>query len=460
VEKGDGFSDLVHNQDGTIRAQLNYPTSKQRTFLGALDINHDNRKELFFFFRNAGDTAFLRIWYPQRDSFNDQMLFPLPHHARPDGWSGGAFPAAFLDVNGDGWDDILIPIAAGFDNEPRGVYAYDFHNRKVLWFYSMATVPTQVLLADINGDGKQEIVVCSGAPANGVVVNGFDDSRGRLFVLSKNGRLLWQKEMGRFGGGPEAEVADVDLDGKPEIVACVSGIVAPDTLPGQVFILDGVTGAVEHYIEIKGKFRGLKVCDLNRDRKPKILLGSFDGILRILDNTLSEVKEIALKDGQLELKEVLDIDGNGNWEILLLGGRGRLWVLNERLETLLFENTGEEDYVCPIRNGRTYRLLCASPQSVSLYDIQKEPPPVVRSSATGLGYLVWALIGLAFIGLLMYGLRELHVARFLAQAYCPILLLDRQGKVKKANEKVRGLLSKQELADLRYPLSQIGRAHV
>jgi len=452
AEKTDGFSDLVYNQDGTIRSQLNYPTTKQRYFLGTCDINRDNRRELFFFYLNKGDTAYLRIWASQADTFKDQMLFPLPHHTtRPEGWDGGAFKAAFLDVNGDGWEDILIPMAAGFDLEPRGVYAYDFHNKKPLWSYPMAVVPMKLVLADLNSDGDDEIVVSTGAPGNGAVVNGWPDNRGRLFVLSKQGKLLWQKEMGTTGGGAYAEAADMDLDGKLEVVAYSPSSMTSDTLPGQVFILDGATGAVRRYIEIRAKFVGFKICDLNRDRKPKILLGGMDGILRILDGTLSEVKEKVLGDGMAALCDVRDLDGDGTWEILLVPGRGRLWVLNERLETILSVDTGEENYVCPIRNGRVCRLIYTSPQSFTLYDIQKTPLMSAKAAITPLGIVSLILAILLLGSLLAFGMTQAQATSFLAQAPCPTLLLDRKGRIKRANPKAKALLGEEALSDFRFP---------
>jgi signal transduction histidine kinase len=452
VENPDDFSDVIYNQDGTVRAQLNYPTTKERTFLGALDINHDNRKELFFFYRNAGDTAFLRIWFPHGDTFTDQMLFSLPHNAhRPEGWNGRANPGVFMDVNDDGYEDILIPMVAEFDLKPRGIYAYDFHNQKILWFFPMAVLPITAKLADLNNDGKQEIVVSTYAPGNGAVVNGFDDNQGMLFVLSKDGKLLWQKEMGRFGSDARAEVADVDMDGKPEVVAYCSSCITSDTLPGQVFILDGATGAVKRYLEIKAKFRGIKVCDLNRDRKPKILLGGYDGILRVLDGSLSEVKEKVLSHGILSLADVRDLDGDGTQEIVLIPGYARLIILNEGLETLLNEEMGEESYCCPIRNGRAFRLLFTSPQSVSLFDIQKEPPQIVRTSSPVLEVATFIFAGLIILLLVFTGVREVYVSRFLTQAPCPVLLLDRRGRVRQANPKAKALLGEEALAHFRFP---------
>lgn len=454
AEKAEGFSELVYNQDGTIRAQLNYPTTKPRYFLGACDINRDNRKELFFFYRNKGDTAYLRIW-ASPDTFKDQMLFPLKcRTGRPEGWDGGTFRAAFLDVNGDGCEDILIPMAAGFDLEPRGIYAYDFHNKKLLWSYPMATVPVKLDLADLKGDGEKEIIVSTGAPGNGAVVNGWPDTRGRLFVLDKHGKLLWSKEMGRTGGGAMAEAADVDLDGKLEVVAYSTGSMTSDTLPGQVFILDGATGEVKHYIEIKAKFQGLKVCDLNRDRKPKILLGGTDGILRILDGTLSEVKEKALTDGILILNDVRDLDGDGTREIMLVTGKGRLLILNERLETVLSENTGEDNYLCPIRNGRSCRLIYTSPQSFTLYDIQKAQILTAKNAYTPFGVISIVLVILLLGSLLAFGLTQAQAESFLAKAPCPALLLDRKGRVKQANPKAKALLGEEALSDFKFPPSK------
>jgi nitrogen-specific signal transduction histidine kinase len=156
----------------------------------------------------------------------------------------------------------------------------------------------------------------------------------------------------------------------------------------------------------------------------------------------------------VSLYDVRDLDGDGTWEILLVPGRGRLWVLNERLETILSEDTGEENYLCPIRNGRVCRLIYTSPQSFTLYDIQKTPLMSAKAAITPLG-IVSLILAILFLGsLLAFGMTQAQATSFLAQAPCPALLLDRKGRIKRANPKAKALLGEEALSDFRYPPSK------
>src|SRR5262249_12668902 len=116
-----------------------------------------------------------------------------------------------------------------------------------------------VLIADVDGDGAKDIVYPCRDSCQSLVY--FNDGKGQFTRMEK-----W----GPAGGSlPGTAVADFDGDGHPDIAAC------PERLGCFVYFGDG-----------KGKFGSgvqfqtpealpysMIAADLNRDRRPEILVG-------------------------------------------------------------------------------------------------------------------------------------------------------------------------------------------
>jgi hypothetical protein len=136
---------------------------------------------------------------------------------RPDGdwYPPSGIPApALVDIAGDSRPEIVASVPDGF------VYAISPAGRR-LWRYDYAhgapkTFASEVVAADLNRDGKPELVFGTYALAAG---------SGRLVVLSAAGKLLYDIRLthqGHDGNGvgvPAApSIGDIDGDGQLEIV--------------------------------------------------------------------------------------------------------------------------------------------------------------------------------------------------------------------------------------------------
>ncbi len=97
----------------------------------------------------------------------------------------------------------------------------------------------KVMLGDVNGDGRMELVC--------VQANGGTDSRYVPFyvtcvtVFALTGEMLWQvgtpwEEPGGFGADFPAQVYDIDGDGKLEVIAVMGK---------NITVIDGATGAIK-----------------------------------------------------------------------------------------------------------------------------------------------------------------------------------------------------------------------
>ena len=151
--------------------------------------------------------------------------------------------------NGDGTFQTAVPYSSG------GIRAY-----------SMA-------VADVNGDGKPDIVVANGAA---VVANG----TGVVSVLLGNGDGTFQTAVpyssGAYGGAVSVAVADVNGDGKPDLLVLDYANAAYGTTSSTVGVLlgngDGTFQSAVTYDSGGLYGTSLAVVDVNGDGKPDLLV--------------------------------------------------------------------------------------------------------------------------------------------------------------------------------------------
>jgi hypothetical protein len=126
------------------------------------------------------------------------------------------------DLDGEPGLEIVVPAYDGL------LHAYR-PDGTVMWDYEFARAgepfagASEAVIADLNGDGAPEIIFTtysSGAP-------GHADSPAHLVVLNGNGVLLHSVEIAGRGSMSAPTVADLDGDGKLEIILSLK-----DTLGG------------------------------------------------------------------------------------------------------------------------------------------------------------------------------------------------------------------------------------
>jgi hypothetical protein len=127
----------------------------------------------------------------------------------------GAGPVIVADVNADGKPDILV----GSGNASVAVLLGngDGTFQTAVTYSSGGYNPVAIAVADVNGDGKPDLVV-----ANYCAASASFCSDGTVTVLLGNGDGTFQKATVVYGPGTEPivsmAVADVNADGKPDII--------------------------------------------------------------------------------------------------------------------------------------------------------------------------------------------------------------------------------------------------
>jgi hypothetical protein len=201
----------------------------------------------------------------------------------------------------------------------RGLMAIDLGDGSVLWERRLGAIPGRAAIADLNGDGVNEIVVPTGSPHNGVSGGGTTDYMcNYILCLDTTGSELWRsRRVGPFLNA-QLSVADVVGDSCLEVICYHSSSQMQDW--GCLAVLS-CNGDVLSMREDLGGLRGLVLADVDQDNRDEIIVGGTAGQLLVLDGELSlvtaykDTSHRAYKARSVTPLAANDLDGDGCTEI-------------------------------------------------------------------------------------------------------------------------------------------------
>lgn len=199
----------------------------------------------------------------------------------PDGSWGSLLPLlAAFDTDDDGAADVLaIGFCAGIARRPRGVWFWDLREGHFSKRVALAGTPSGgVQTGDIDADGSDELVVGTGAPANGVTEGAWDDSHSYVMAFEAEGTIKWWREQAGYTSDVHVLIDDLDGDGTVEVVTGVGGHSEQDLDRYGAYVLRGTDGEV-----LGAAPTGSSVNDLASMSCPggrRLFTGSADGLVR------------------------------------------------------------------------------------------------------------------------------------------------------------------------------------
>ena len=124
------------------------------------------------------------------------------------------------DLSNDRWPDLRLVVHTDHGFQPRGIFAYDFHNMNFIWRYKTGFHVLTPQLIDINNDEQTVILLGPSSPgnSNGRVVNITDDEHAYPTVLNAQGnRQINDREIGKKFEVAKVLISDLDNDRNAEI---------------------------------------------------------------------------------------------------------------------------------------------------------------------------------------------------------------------------------------------------
>ena len=346
--------------DGLIRAGHSLP----------IDLDEDGAREIIIS-ELKSDTVFLHIL-----DLNGNILFSIAGAIKPENikrrWDCVIVPEAVMDINGDGHKEILYIVQTGLAYQPRGIYAMDIYNKKVIWDYRTGFQPQSLHLLDINGDGKREILFGSNAPDNceaefgkDFLVNGTDDKHTYLTVLDSIGNCLKSYKVGGKYSRVYLFMHDLNGDWKPE--AIVNFISRGHQKEANFIALwDPQTGNLGPRIELgKDSYEILIFLDADRNGKDDLLVCWGDGTIEFRDHRLEII--LSRQFPGLSPSSLIseDLNNDGEEEIIISGdfkGRCVNIIIDRKLNLLAFKDSNLKISIPAVNPGfGKDKLLLASP---------------------------------------------------------------------------------------------------
>ncbi|HYY93624.1 MAG TPA: FG-GAP-like repeat-containing protein, partial [Pyrinomonadaceae bacterium] len=223
---------------------------------------------------------------------------------------GGFMGPVVADVDNDGSPEILYEgtlwnvdgtVKRQFDGGPN-------------------TATQSSAVVDLDGDAQMEIVTLDDADANNTPV-------GLLQAWKPGGQLLWRVPLPRSTVVTKLSVADVDRDGRPDIIFGIFNTLWVVDQSGHIKWLRNLSGAADNFgFQFGGSASAVTfpVYDLNGDGTPEIVVQYGNNTLRFLRGDTGEDETswtytgspVWNSGGGVQTPVVADVDGSGHASVL------------------------------------------------------------------------------------------------------------------------------------------------
>jgi len=234
---------------------------------------------------------------------------------------------------------LQVALEPGRPYPSRMLECRDGSDGSLVWRYEFGARPDLMAVADLDSDGREELLVTTYGDENGAVANGTRDHDSCYCVaLRDNGALLWQRG---FGAHPYigciAGVADLGRDGKQDVFVAVYSW---QNDFGGLAVLDGATGEFAAESPGPDSFPVSHVsagcADFDGDGKQEVAVavsGKKAEVLlyRLAENRLKLDARAALGEardssevGECRLHAICDLDGDGKCELVVSRCRKRM----------------------------------------------------------------------------------------------------------------------------------------
>ena len=395
-------------------------------------------------------------------------------------WNGRPRDFYLHDLNGDLRPDMVLTFNTGADEEPRALVAYDLAEKRPLLEKRFAPMVTSLQIADLDGDGRGELILALAGASDGPQFGEFRRDSSYIAMLSPDGRLLAQRS---FGG--ESSYACFSLmrgGGRTNLLAAAYTLVGDRQSP-QLYLLDGRTLAIIAALEDYGELDQIDyIVKQGRGEKAReeivvLDLGHRAAMLRLdLAGKKIEIVRTIVAGGKITFILADDVDQDGENELFFTTQNPPiLWLTDGELHPLAWMPIGqyaERVVLTPLARGagigRRYILLDNGILKRMVLNLQtiRNPNSAIfslRGRSLTLHPLVIILLTIVPLlllgGVVAYALRQRRWSAGLAENYHSNRIgqafVDEQGVVTQCNPLFLRLLGMEQARVLWHPILEV-----
>lgn len=300
----------------------------------------------------------------------------------------------FHDLNRDGYLDLVCALESAWTGLPRGVMALDIHKGRLLWKFLMGASVMDLRLLDVDADGQQEIIVSARSPHNGVSVNGLDDDHSYLICLDLMGKPRWIQQIGWYFTRPFIDAADLDGDGRTELVMAKTCDRVDRPEPGELRIIDPATGETRlRYTRENTSYSMVYIVRDPERKKALVVVGNDLGEISLFDEKLQLQKSIQLEKPAV-IHGVFGLGKGSGKYLYVQAGFSRFYLLDLNLRRQhrfeFSEPMNVENIILkPLKNGEEWAGLLSADR---LYLISRKPVFALAQLKRGMGLMLVAMV--------------------------------------------------------------------
>ena len=272
--------------------------------IGDADGNGDNEIVIVSFMSNNGyGDGIIQIF--------NAVTYELEWKSEDDMFGGyawtGIHDVKIGDVDDDTEPEIIIATDRLYDG---AIYVINglSHTIEHSYFYDDGTPIHSITIADVDNDSQTEII------AGGSIAHSGSPGVFVYVINGSTGIVEWQSInlAGMWSAITALEVADIDNDTVPEIVA----------LNDNIFVFDGISH--QQWQSTLNGYIGLDLYDIDYDDIEEIIVGTNSGKLIAIDGqNYSEKFNVTVTANEIVGLQAYDIEGDGHNEIIF-GSAGQL----------------------------------------------------------------------------------------------------------------------------------------